>query len=206
MNPLLHSSGVINMRTLLSASALIVVMALLLGAAPASQGVSVGEFAVILADQLTEGADEAPLTAEAASETLQKAGIKLRGDLSSPATEEDAVQAFRDLGITLQSQNGSAPLLRDQVRSLIGVFGASLTAKASTSGTLRVSGGKEFSTTPMPGLESITDCQTLPKTQDCQQCCRALFTGSQNEQHSNRICGKACNSKNRNVSASEPTP
>ena len=201
MNPMFRSNGVIRMRTLLSASAPVVVMALLLGAAPVPQGVSVGEFAVMLADHLTDGA---PLTAETASETLQKAGIKLRDDLSSPATEADAVQAFRNLGITIQSQNGNAPLQRDQIRSLIGVFGASLTAKAADDAP-RVSG--KVTTAPMPVLEqSIEECQALPKTQDCQQCCRALFAGSQNEQHSHRTCGKACNSKSRNVSASEPTP
>ncbi|HEU5182035.1 MAG TPA: hypothetical protein VFW45_14705 [Candidatus Polarisedimenticolia bacterium] len=194
------------MRTILSASALVIVMALLLGAAPASQGVSVGEFAVMLADRLSGDTDAAPLTAETASETLQKAGIKLRDDLTSPATEEDAVQAFRHLGITIQSQNGSAPLLRNQVQSLIGVFGSSLTAKASGTAPSKVSGPKQVSSLPTPSLDSITDCQQLPKTQDCQQCCRALFGSDQNDVHSNRICGKACNSKNREVSASEPTP
>ena len=200
-----HSHGVSTMRTLLSAMALVVLMALLLGAAPASQNVSVGEFAIMLAGRLADG-DSAPLTAEAASETLQKAGIPLRGDLASPATEQDAVQAFRNLGITLQSQNGSAPLLREQIQGLIGVFGSTLAAKATATAPIKVSGGKEIATTVFPGLESIADCQLLPKTQDCQQCCRALFPSGQNDVHSNRICGKACNSKNREVSASEPTP
>jgi hypothetical protein len=204
MNLMIHSIGVIRMRTILSASALLVIMALLLGAAPASQGVSVGEFAVMLAGHLASDTEAAPVTAEAASQTLQKAGIKLRGDLTSPATEEDAVQAFRHLGITIQSQNGSAPLLRNQVQSLIGVFGSSLAANSAPSAPVKVSGA--VTTNPVPGLESITDCQALPKTQDCQQCCRDLFAGGQNDVHSNRICGKACNSKNREVSASEPTP
>ncbi len=206
MNLMFHSIGVIRMRTILSASALVIVMALLLGAAPATQGVSVGEFAVMLAGHLASDTEAAPVTAEAASQTLQKAGIKLRGDLTSPATEEDAVQAFRHLGITIQSQNGSAPLLRNQVQSLIGVFGSSLAAKSTATAPLKASGGKVATTVPVPGLESISDCQQLPKTQDCQQCCRELFGGGQNDVHSNRICGKACNSKNREVSASEPTP
>ncbi len=204
MNLMFHSNGVIRMRTILSASALVLVMALLLGAAPASQGVSVGEFAVMLADHLSGDTDAAPLTAETASETLQKAGIKLRGDLTSPATEDDAVQAFRHLGITIQSQNGSAPLLRNQVQSLIGVFGSSLSVKSVGSAPSKIPGPRQV---PVISLETtIADCQQLPKTQDCSQCCRALFGGSQNEVHSNRICGKACNSKNREVSASEPTP
>jgi hypothetical protein len=182
-------------------------MALFLGAAPASQNVSLGEFAVMLANRMADGDDaRTPMTAEAASKALEKAGIKLRGDLASPATEEDAVQAFRQFGITLQSRSGVAPLLRQQAESLIGVFGSSLAAKAAPTAPIKVSGGREIVTTPIPGLESISDCQALPKTQDCQQCCRDLFGAGQNDVHSNRICGKACNSKSRDVSASEPTP
>src|SRR5262245_59823710 len=206
MNPMFHSHGVIKMRILLSAMSLVVVMSLLLGAAPAAQNVSVGEFAMMLAGRMADG-DKAPETPETASETLQKAGVRLRSELASPATEGDAVQAFQQLGITIQSRNGSAPLQREQVQSLIGVFGSTLTARASGTSTVKVSGSKEISATPLPGLEqSIEECQSLPKTQDCQECCRLLFPGGQNDVHSHRICGKACNSKNRNVSATEPTP
>lgn len=188
-------------------------MALLLAAAPLpeSKSLTVGDFAVLVASRLGPGEQPSKpqLTPQAAAVLLQKAGIKLRQDLSSPVTEGDAVGVFGQLGISLQAQDPGRLLDREKASSLIGIFGPSLATKVGSSATEEPEGIRADSrsaTQPPVFLESILDCQNLPKTQDCNLCCRNLLAGSQNEFHSNRICGKACNAKARNVSATEPTP
>jgi hypothetical protein len=188
-------------------------MALLLAAAPLpeSKSLTVGDFAVLVASQIGPGEEpsKSQLTPQAAAARLQKAGIKLRQDLTSPVTEGDAVGVFGQLGISLQAQDPERLLDRERASSLIGIFGASLATKVgstSSEGPEEIRADSRSATQPAVFLDSILDCQNLPKTQDCNLCCRNLLGGSQNEFHSNRICGKACNAKARNVSATEPTP
>jgi hypothetical protein len=196
-------------RTALSALA---VGILLIAAAPARQGLTVGEFAVLVASNLAPNeAQKTPFTPELAATRLQNAGLKVRAELASPATESDAVDIFRQLGISIETRDPAAPLERDRALSLIGVFKDSLISRPATTGSATPSTGNRATTvSPNPDtaalLESIADCQALPKTQDCQSCCRALFSQSQNDFHSNRVCAKACNTRARNVSPAEPTP
>jgi hypothetical protein len=177
---------------------------------PAARTITVGDFAVLVASRLQiPDASQPALTQEAAAMVLQRSGIKIRPELSSTMTEADAADLFGQLGISLAAQDPSSPLLRDRALSLLGIFGSTLSAKVGTvsPGFLSRTGGVDLSSSaPAPMLESITDCQNLPKTQDCQTCCRELLGGAQSDSHTNRICGKACNTKSRNVSASEPTP
>jgi hypothetical protein len=187
---------------------------LLIAAAPAPQGrgLTVGEFAVLVASNLAPNeAQKTPFTPELAAARLQNVGLKVRPELTAPATESDAVDIFRQLGISIETRNPAAALERERALSLIGVFKDSLISRPATSGSATPATGTGATTvSPNPDsaalLESITECQALPKTQDCQSCCRALFSQSQNESHSNRVCAKACNTKARNVSPEEPTP
>jgi len=177
---------------------------------PAARTLTVGDFAVLVASRVQiPDASQPALTQEAAATILQRSGIKIRPELSSTMTEADAADVFGQLGISLAAQDPSSPLLRERAVSLIGIFGSTLSAKVGTvsAGFLSRAGGADLSSSaPAPMLESIVDCQGLPKTQDCQTCCRDLLGGTQNDNHTNRICGKACNTKSRSVSASEPTP
>jgi hypothetical protein len=188
--------------------------ALLLAAAPPPEpkSLTLGDFAILVTSQLVPGeqASKSSLTPQAASARLQKAGIKLRQDLDSPATEGDAVAVFGQLGISLQAQDPGRLLDRERASSLVGIFAPTLAAKlGSTSsgapGDIRAD-SRSTATQPPVFLDSLLECQNMAKTQDCNVCCRDLLGGSQNEFHSNRICGKACNAKARNVSATEPTP
>jgi hypothetical protein len=202
--------GAISLKVLFMALGL----ALLLAAAPApeSKSLTLGDFAILVSSQLGPGeqATKSSLTPQAATARLQKAGIKLRQDLDSPATEGDAVGVFSQLGISLQAQDPGRLLDRERAGSLIGIFAPTLALKleSTSSGAPEEIRADSRSTVTQPPvfLDSILDCQSLPKTQDCNVCCRNLLGGSQNEFHSNRICAKACNAKARNVSATEPTP
>ncbi|HEV8335117.1 MAG TPA: hypothetical protein VGR67_01705 [Candidatus Polarisedimenticolia bacterium] len=177
---------------------------------PAARTITVGDFAVLVASRLQiPDASQPALTQEAAVMVLQRSGIKIRPELSSTMTEADAADIFGQLGISLAAQDPASPLLRDRALSLLGIFGSTLSAKVGTvSPAFSRTGGADLSSSaPAPMLEqSIIECQNLPKTQDCQTCCRDLLGGAQSDSHTNRICGKACNTKSRNVSASEPTP
>ncbi len=188
---------------------------LLLGAGPTTKtgSLSVGDFALLVANRLQAvGTHQAPMTPESAVLLLQKAGISVRPDLAAPATEGDAADVFRQIGIALEPQDAGSPLELERAQSLVSIFGSALAARAES--TLSAGAAmKGIHTTPSRDVvpsaleQTIADCQALPKTQDCQLCCRNLLgSGSQNDTHSNRICGKACNSKTRNASASEPTP
>jgi hypothetical protein len=182
-----------------------------IGSAPSSKAMSVGDFAVLLSSKMHAAESSgAPATPEAASELLQKAGIKLGKELSAPLTEGDAARILKQFNISLEPREADALLDYDRAVSLVGIFGSTVSAKGAfaTSSPNGKGTGVEASAGAAAGglMESIADCQSLPRTQDCQQCCRSLLGGTQNENHTNRICGKACNTKARNVSASEPTP
>ncbi|HEV8375578.1 MAG TPA: hypothetical protein VGR38_05010 [Candidatus Polarisedimenticolia bacterium] len=187
---------------------------LLLAAAPVPQGrgLTVGEFAVLVASNLAPNeSQKTPFTPDLAVARLQSAGLKIRNDVSSPATEGDAVQIFRQLGISIETRDSAALLDRDRATSLIGVFRNSLSSRPGTASSTTPSATTNTAAASPSAdsaalLESIADCQALAKTPDCQACCRALFPQGQNEFHSNRVCAKACNTKARNVSPAEPTP
>ena len=189
-------------------------LAVLLAAAPPqeSKSMTLGDFAILVTSQLEPSAQasKTSVTPQAAAARLQKAGIKLRQELDSPATEGDAVAVFGQLGISLQAQDPGRPLDRERASSLIGIFAPTLSSKLGTASSgapeeIRADSRSTAIQSPV-SLDALLDCQNLPKTQDCQLCCRDLLGGNQNEFHTNRICGKACNSKARNVSATEPTP
>ena len=178
--------------------------------APGARTMSVGEFAVLVASRLPGAeASPTPLTPESAAALLQGAGIKIQQELSAPMTEGAAADIFRQFNIAIEPRDAQSPLDPNRASSLIGIFGSTLSARGGVQAArteAKAAGGASLnSNLPSGFLESIADCQSLPKTQDCQNCCRELLGGG-NDPHTNRICGKACNTKARNVSASEPTP
>jgi hypothetical protein len=185
--------------------------ALAAGPAPATKSMSVGDFVVLVASRLASAdASRSHLTVESAAATLQGAGIKISHDLNAPMTEADAVEIFRQFDITLAPADPGSLLDPNRAASLVGIFsstlaarGGSQTAKTDSRGGSLESQGRSAS---QAVLESIADCQALPKTQDCNNCCRELLGGNSNDTHTNRTCAKACNTKSRNASPSEPTP
>jgi len=214
MSPLGRSEQGAKLGTPLKVLSLALSLVFLLAAAPPStpnKTITVGDLAVVIAGRLGRSeAPKTPLTAEEAAVLLQKAGIQVREDLTSPATEGDAIGIFRQFGISVGSQDPSQLLDRDRANSLVGVFGTTLAAKVSAASSgarsVRTDSQSTASQAAVFPPESIADCQALPKTQDCQTCCRSFLGGDQSDFHTNRICGKACNTKARNVSAAEPTP
>ena len=151
----------------------------------------------------------APLSPEEGQALLRKAGIKIQRNSAALLTEGDAVDILRQFGVNLETASPANLLDPGRAVSIVGVFGRTLASKAGVLASDNLSkstaqGIRAFSG-PVPET-SIEDCQQLDKTQDCQTCCRALFGSDQSDFHTNRICAKACNTKSRNVSASEPTP
>ena len=201
------------LRSSLALLALAGGLGLLLAAAPAPASratISVGDFAVLVASHLSAiDPSQTALTPNSAVAALQRAGIKVRQNLDAPVTEGDAAEIFKQFDIMLSPRDSGSPLDPARAASLVGIFSSTLSARGAV---LQGPGGKDLggvsasSAVRADLATSIEDCQALPKTQDCQFCCRDLLGGSNNDSHTNRTCAKACNTKARNVSPSEPTP
>lgn len=183
----------------------------LLAAAPVpSDGLSVGDFAVMVASKVQNG-DTTALTQEAASNLLKKHGVKIAGDLNSPLTEKEAANVFGQLGIVLQTDHPESILSRERAASLVGIFGSNL-ASASERGTGTFNARTGSTTEAAPSLDTTPlDCQSLPRPpapcvgpqsvcNPCMDCCKNQLglTG--------KVCGRLCQKKNLVVSSSEPTP
>ncbi len=174
-------------------------------AAPAPQGLTVGGFAAMIATRLQSAERPmAPLTPEEGQALLRKPGIKIQRNPNALVTEKDAIDILGQIGVTLESSSPANLLDAQRASAIVGTFGRTIASKTGILSAGGVEGVRSF--TGLMLETTIQDCQALEKTQDCQQCCRNLSTADQNDFHTNRICGKACNTKSRNVSASEPTP
>jgi len=188
--------------------------ALFLSAAPlpADKSLTVGEFAMLVAARAHQADDSlAPSTPEAAVASLQKLGIKIRPDLSSPLTEGGAVELFRQFGISLQAQAPDSLLDPDRAASLIGIFGDNLAStgtrldadlatktSASTPSTPIVEG---LSPAYCQTLWPLPNCHTQEECNPCMYCCKNLVG-----ERRGQVCGHLCQKKNLIVSCSEPTP
>jgi hypothetical protein len=171
---------------------------LILAAAAPTANLTVGEFATMVAARMEPGADQAPLTPDAATARLAKSGIRMKADLAAPLTAGDAADLFQQFGISIQSERPDTLLPRDRATALVAAFGDTFSARAEKTtpvvGTVSGTGGASAA----PALEDLTTCQNLATVKECHTCCRDLgFKG--------RTCGQACSNSPKS-SASEPTP
>ena len=89
--------------------------------APAAP-VTLGEFAIKVAERLKVQAPAGAFTAESAAWALLQAGIKLRGELGSNLTEADAVSALSDLGYNVRTKTPSRLVTRDRLEVILTTF------------------------------------------------------------------------------------
>lgn len=162
-----------------------------------TSSISVGDFAVMIASRVNPEAAAKGLTPASASELLKKSGIKVKSELDSALTESEAADIFSQFGITLQSLRPMDTLDRTKASALVGTFGDTLAARTQT--TTRVNApGKSTTGTTITLDTTIQDCQALPKTKDCHQCCLGLG-------YAHKVCGPACGNGKKS-SGIEPTP
>ena len=169
--------------------------------APVSNGMSVGDFAVMITAKLQPiDNPQTRSSTEAALQKLTKAGITIKADPAAALTAGDAVDIFRQFGITLQTEHPESPLSRDRGQTLVNTFADTFSSRSPqspvTSPVVRGTAPSQGSTGV--GLEALEDCQSLPKNRDCHECCQNLGLGK-------NVCGKAC-SNGKKTSGSEPTP
>jgi hypothetical protein len=168
----------------------------ILSAGTTTSSISVGDFAVMIASRVNPEAAAKGLTPVSASELLKKSGIKVKSNLDSDLTESDAADIFSQFGITLQSLRPMNTLDRTKASALVSTFGDTLAARTQT--TVKVSAPTKNTSGTVISTEAIQDCQALPKTKDCHDCCNALG-------YANKVCGQAC-SGGPKASGVEPTP
>lgn len=89
--------------------------------APAAP-VTLGEFAIKVAERLKVQAPAGAFTAESAAWALLQAGIKLRGELGSNLTEADAVSVLSDLGYNVRTKTPSRLVTRDRLEVILTTF------------------------------------------------------------------------------------
>ena len=180
-------------------------MAMLLlaaSSAPASASLTVGEFAEMVAAKLQPTPNsQAPITRDAALQKLSKAGVKLTSEPTDVLSAGEAASIFQQFGITIQAEHPQEALSRDRATVLVNTFGDTFSARTdasstATGATVRAGNGAQGS--PIPSLEALEDCQSMPKNKDCHECCSNLG-------YAKRVCGKAC-SNGKKSSGSEPTP
>jgi hypothetical protein len=204
----------LNLRIPLTALALFLGATLVLAAAqmPTAKSLTVGEFTMLAAGRThQDDTSQAPPTPEAAVASLQRGGIRIRPNLSSPLTEGDAVEIFGQFGIVLQTEHHESLLAPERAASLLGIFGGTL---ASAEVRFGVSSASRATSSAL-GVQTVEttpyDCQTLPRPPSpcvgpqsvcnpCMDCCKVTLglTG--------KVCGALCQKKNLIVSPSEPTP
>jgi hypothetical protein len=170
--------------------------------APAPGSLTVGEFAEMVAAKLQPTPNsQAPMTRDAALQKLSKAGIKLTSEPTDVLSAGEAASIFQQFGITIQAQHPQEALSRDRATVLVNTFSDTFSVRTDASSTaagatIRTGNGAQGS--PMPSLEALEDCQSMPKNKDCHECCSNLG-------YPKRVCGKAC-SNGQKSSGSEPTP
>jgi hypothetical protein len=82
---------------------------------------------------------------------------------------------------------------------LVATFGDTLAARSEASNRISAPGKNSGpSATIVLDTTPIQDCQALPKTKDCHQCCLALG-------YAHKVCGPACGNGPK-ASGVEPTP
>lgn len=173
--------------------------------------ISVGDFAVMLAGRLGSVEASGPLTPAQATEILTRQGVKTATSVSSRLTEKDAVEFLRPFGITLRSRRPQEPLGLERAAALLGIFGSTLSAKASQAD--HVSGIVKHLAAWPGTLDELTplDCQSLvppspcggggqDSCNPCMDCCKDQLglTG--------KVCGHLCQKKNLIVTPTDPTP
>jgi len=203
----------LNLRIPLTVLALLLGTALVLSAAPlpAAKSLTVGEFAMLVAGRTHRSdSSQAFSTPEAAAASLHRLGIKIRPDLSSPLTEGDAVELFRQFGISLQALAPDSLLDHERAASLIGIFGGNL-ASTITRTDASLATTIAASTPGAPTVEELTpaDCQKLwpdptCTTQECKNpcmyCCQLTLSLN------GKVCAHMCRKGNLSVCPDEPTP
>ena len=183
------------------------------GAATDKGSLTVGDFAVMIASKVNTEAPNARMTPEQATGLLAKSGVKIKGNLASPLTEEGAAEIFGQFGITLQAGRTNELLDPARAKVLVGLFGDTLASHGAAGNTslkgVRTSGS---STSGSPSIETtVAECQSLPRPpapcdapqsvcNPCMECCKVQLnlTG--------KTCGTICQKKNLTVSPGEPTP
>jgi len=181
----------------LAVLACLVISTGILVAGTTTNSISVGDFAVMIASRVNPEAAAKGLTPASASDLLKKSGIKVKSSLDSALTEAEASDIFSQFGITLQSLRPLDTLDKTKASALVSTFGDTLAAR--TESNVKV-GGPVKST---PGITitpetTMADCQQLPKTKDCHQCCLALG-------FAHKVCGPGCGNGPKS-SGVEPTP
>jgi len=178
---------------------LVVSAGILFAGTSSSTSISVGDFAVMIASRVNPEAAAKGLTPSSAVDLLGKSGVKVKSNLSSPLTEGDASEIFSQFGITLQSMRPGSSLDRSKASALVGTFGDTLAAKSDASSRLTSPGKNSGPAATTVAIETtIQDCQALPKTKDCHQCCLALG-------FAHKVCGPSCGNGPK-ASGVEPTP
>lgn len=168
------------------------------GSGTPSSAMSVGDFAVMIASKVSPEAAAKGLTPSSAVDLLGKSGVKVKSNLDSPLTEADATEIFSQFGITLQSLRPGSNLDRSKATALVGTFGDTLAARSDSTGRLTSPGKNTAPGTTISLETTIQDCQALPKTKDCHQCCLALG-------FAHKVCGPSCGNGPK-ASGVEPTP
>jgi hypothetical protein len=179
---------------------------------PTAESLTTGEFAMLIAARINQyDASDAPSTPDAAAATLQKVGVKIRVDLSSPLTEGNAVEIFRQFGISLQEQDPDKLMDPDRAFSLVVVFGDSLASAGAR--IHKPDASQNHAGIPAASRIEVTpqDCQWMvrtspcggggqPSCNPCMNCCLSQLglTG--------KVCGRLCQKKNLIVCPTEPTP
>jgi hypothetical protein len=189
---------------------LLTLSTILAGAPAPASGISVGDFAVLVAAKLDAENSQAALSADSAAEILKKHGVKVTGDLSSPLTEKEAAGLFGQLGIVLQTDHPENLLSRERAASLVGIFGSNLASTGDRTSTFAARAEATGASTPSLELTPL-DCQSLPRPpapcsgpqsvcNPCMDCCK------NNLGLTGKTCGRLCQKKNLVVSPGEPTP
>jgi hypothetical protein len=173
---------------------------LALAAAPPSAGMSVGDFAVMIAAKLPQpNHSQDAASTESAVQKLAKAGISLKSNPTAPLTAGDAAEIFRQFGITLQAEHPESALSRERAQVLVNTFSDTLNIHSSSSASTPSTVQHPTSQAGISvGIEALEDCQSLPKNRDCHDCCLAMGLPK-------NVCGRACNN-GKKASGSEPTP
>ena len=174
----------------------------------APSGLTVGDFAVMVASRMHLDGAAAPLTPVRAVEVLNKAGVTIKSGLASPLTEGDVAELFQQFGIAMQSQHTGDSLSRERAAALIGIFGPTFNSAAAKSESFsrpsKVNTQSPGNTVAAATPElTLFDCQSLPRTpttNPCQDCCIHQLGLS------GKICGHACQKRNLVISPDEPTP
>lgn len=151
------------------------------------KGVTVGDFAVKVAAVLQYDSS----TQQAAASALERRGISLASDLSTPMTQGEAARVLTDLGIPVVApKNSSDPVTAQQAGTLAGLI-STLSTQSTADG---------------PALPD--QCLHSQNRGICQDCCKAAtLCGPPPAAFDCNTCAKFCkNNVPPPPSPGEPTP